>query len=355
MGGPGVGDRTGDVRAQSPAVPVGDRVQLGRGLFAPRPFGRPVGGVEQRQRAAAGVLCGLRGRVVAQVGGEEGIRTGGPHVVEETVAGASGDRDGADLALRIAGRADALRGGGEAGRGVRRELGERHRVRQLADPAEPAAALGVARVRHQRAEDPQVQGARQGVGDAGVGGVGVGVRDVQGDVVLDQGVHDLALEGRGRDRRRTAQIERVVGDEEIGAELHRFVDDLLDRVDGEQHTADLGIGVAADRPDGIPPFGPLGGQRASSAVRTSDSTGTEGRLPPRCDRERGPGRGGPLPAPPGAGEAPYATPGRVGCTRPGPPSKPPPQPPNPPPANRAFATLMREVRQLALIGRKYEN
>ncbi|GAU69386.1 putative hypothetical protein [Streptomyces sp. NBRC 110611] len=51
----------------------------------------------------------------------------------------------------------------------------------------------------------------------------------------------------------------MVGDEEVGAELHRLVDDLLDRVDGEQHTADLRIGVTADRAYGVPPFGPLGG------------------------------------------------------------------------------------------------
>lgn len=197
--------------------------------------------------------------MVAQVGGEERIHTGRAYVVEETVAGAAGDGEGPDLAVRVTGRPDALRGGGQPARGVRGEVGQRHRMRQLADPAEAPAACRIARVRDQRAEDAQVQGAGQGVGDTGVGGVGVGVRDVQGDVVLDERVHDLALEGRGRDRRRPAQIERVVGDEKVGTELHRLVDDLLDRVDGEQHPADLGAGISADRADGVPPFGPLGG------------------------------------------------------------------------------------------------
>ncbi len=130
---------------------------------------------------------------------------------------------------------------------------------QLAHPAQAAASLGVARVRHQGPYDVHVEGARQRVGDAGVGGVGVGVGDVQGDVVLDEGVHHAALEGGGRDRRRPAQVQRVVGDEQVRAQLHRLVGDLLDGVHREQDPGDLLAGVAHDGADRVPGLGPLGG------------------------------------------------------------------------------------------------
>lgn len=132
---------------------------------------------------------------------------------------------------------------------------------QLADAAETAAAERIGGVRYERTHHPQVQRAREGVGDPGVGGVGVGVRDVQGDAVSDQGVNDPALEGVGRDRGRTAQIERVVRDDQLGTELHGLVGDLLDGVDGEEDAVDgvTGVrGVTADRADGVPGFGPLG-------------------------------------------------------------------------------------------------
>ncbi|GAA3066051.1 hypothetical protein GCM10020000_57540 [Streptomyces olivoverticillatus] len=87
------------------------------------------------------------------------------------------------------------------------------------------------------------------------------MRDVQGDVVLDEGVHGAALEGGGRDGRRTAQVERVVGDEQVGAEPHGFVHDLLHGVDGEEDPADRCVRVAADRADGVPLLGPLRGAR----------------------------------------------------------------------------------------------
>lgn len=118
---------------------VGKRVELGGRLLAPGPFGGPVGGVDQAERR---VPHGLGRRVVAQVGGEEGVDARGAHGVEEAVAGAAADGDGAQIRLRVAGHPDALRGGGEPGGGPGGEGGEGLGVVQFADPAESAPPSG---------------------------------------------------------------------------------------------------------------------------------------------------------------------------------------------------------------------
>lgn len=196
--------------------------------------------------------------MVAQVGGEEGVHARGAYDVEEAVAGAAADGDRADDGLGVAGDADALRGGGESLGGAGGQLPHGQRVVQLADPAQSPAAGLVRRVRYEGSYDPEVQGAGQRVAHPRVRRVRVGVGDVQRDVVLDEGVDDPALEVGRRDRRRTAQVERVVGDQQVGAQLHRLVDDLLDRVDGEQDPRDLLVGVAHDGADRVPGLGPLG-------------------------------------------------------------------------------------------------
>ncbi len=150
---------------------------------------------------------------------------------------------------------------------------------EFADAAQAPAALGVGGVRHEGAYDAEVEGPGEGVGDTRVGGVGVGVGYVQRDVVLDQRVHDPALEVRGRDRGRAAQIERVVGDQQVGAELDGLVDDLLDGVDGEQDPGDLLAGVAHDRADRVPGLGPLGGPQVLQRGDDFRQTGHGPRLP----------------------------------------------------------------------------
>ncbi|SCE15839.1 hypothetical protein GA0115249_11443 [Streptomyces sp. PpalLS-921] len=235
---------------------VGQCVELRGGLLAPGPLGGPVRGVDQAERR---VLDGLGGRVVAQVRGEEGVHPGGAYGVEEAVAGTAAHRDPSHDGVRVAGRPDALRGGGEPGGGAGGEVAEGLGPVQFADPAEAAAAGGVGRVRYEGAGHAQVERPGEGVGDAGVGGVGVGVRDVQGDVVLDQPVHHPALEGGRGDRRRTAQVERVMGDDQLGAEGTGLVGDRLHGIDGEEDPVHLGVRVAADGADRVPSFGPLGG------------------------------------------------------------------------------------------------
>ncbi len=233
-------------------------------------------GVDQRE---GGLLAGLGRRVVAQVRRDEGVDAGGPYVGEEAVARAAADGDGADERVRVAGDADALRGGGQPGGDAGGEVAQGGRRVEFTDAAEAPAARGVGGVGDEGAGDPQVQRSREGVGDAGVGAVGVGVGDVQRNVVLDQGVHGAALEGGRRDRRRTAQIEGVVGDEEVRAELHGFVDGLLDRVDGEQDPAHPGVGIAADRTDRVPALGPLRGPEGVERGDDFRQTGHADRLP----------------------------------------------------------------------------
>lgn len=118
---------------------VGKRVELRGRLLAPGPLGGPVRGVDQAERR---LLHGLGHRVVAQIGGEEGVDAGGSYGVEEAVAGSAADDDGAHEGLRVAGRPDALRGGGEPGSGPGGEGGQGLGVVQLADPAESAPAVG---------------------------------------------------------------------------------------------------------------------------------------------------------------------------------------------------------------------
>lgn len=252
-------------------------------------------GVDEGERA---LLAGLGRRVVAQVGGEEGVHAGGADLPEEAVAGAAADGDGADDRVRVAGDADALGGLRQPGGGAGGELPQGLGVVEFADPAEAPAARGVAGVGDERSGDAQSEGAGEGVGDAGVGGVGVGVGDVQRDVVLDQRVHDAALEGAGLDGGGAAQIEGVVGDDQVGAQLHRLVDDVLHGVHGEQDAADLGVGIAADGSDGVPLLGPRGGPQDVQRGDDFGETGHRPRLP--SVRER---------------QSPYGVPGGRGSSR----------------------------------------
>lgn len=207
--------------------------------------------------------------MVAQVGGQVRVHARRPDLREEAVAGAAAHRDAADRGGRVAGHPQAGRGRGQPARGLPGELGEAQRLLQHADPAEPAAPRGVGRVRHERPGDPQPHRRGERVGDAGVGAVGVGMGHVEGDAAPDQVVDDPALEaGRADrcDRGRTAQIQRVVRDEEPGAGGDRLVHDLLHGVHGEDDPGDLGRRVAAHQPHGVPALGQGGGPQGVEGV-----------------------------------------------------------------------------------------
>ncbi len=135
----------GHMGAQGPAVPVGDLVELGRGLLAPRPLGGPVRRVDQ---GGAAVLLGLGGRVVAQVGGEDRR----PRPAARTSAKRLSPEPPQTATVRIARSGSpatrspaAVAGSRAAARAANSR--ERQRVRQLADPAEAAAAGRVGRRR----------------------------------------------------------------------------------------------------------------------------------------------------------------------------------------------------------------
>ena len=154
--GPDVGDEVGDDgldRRASARSSRGEHVE-------PRPLGRPVGGVEQRRPAAGEVFAR---RMVAQVGGEVGVDTGGRGLVEERVAGAADDRERrASARVRIARR--HVRPPAVAGsrpRDVSGELGQRHRPGQAGRPG-PGAARRVSSGRTSQ----QTQPGGEGVGDA---------------------------------------------------------------------------------------------------------------------------------------------------------------------------------------------
>ncbi len=237
--------------------------------------------VEQRERSR-GIrhsFAGLAHRVVAQVRGEEGVDTRGTYIVKETVAGATAHSDRTHRRVEVPRHPDPLRRRRQPVGRAAREFAQRQRVLELADPAEAAASRGVGGVRDQRADDADVERARERVGDAGVGLVGVGVRDVQRDVVLDQCVDGAALEVRGGHRRRTAQVERVVGDQQVRAELHRLVDDSLDGVDREEHPAHLGVRIPGDRADRVPSLGEGRGPEGFEGGGYFRQTGHAPRLP----------------------------------------------------------------------------
>jgi hypothetical protein len=234
--------------------------------------GRPAVGEES-------CLLGLGGGVVPQISGEIDVHARPAYVAEEAVAGAAAHGDGTDRLLRVA--RDPQPGGG-----VRQALGrplgelrERERSVEFADPAQAPAARRVGRVGHQRAGHPQPHGCREGVGDPRIGPVGVGVGDVQRDIVLDQGVHDPALEAGGRHGRRATQIEGVVGDEQIGSRPYRLVRDLVHRIHGEEHPRHLGLRIAAHQADGIPLLGPLRGPEGFERGNDNGQFGHGSRLP----------------------------------------------------------------------------
>ncbi len=244
-----------------------------------------MGGVDEDERR---VLAGLGRRVVAQVGGEVRVDAGRPYGVEQAVAGAAADGDRADgRAAGGSGGADPLRGGGEACGGQLGELGDAQGPFELADAAQAPAARRVAGVGHEGSRDAQPEGGGEGVGDAGVGAVRVGVGDVEGDPVADERVHDAALERVGRDGRGAPQVERVVGDEEVGAEADGLVHDRGDRVDGEQHPPDLGVRVTADRADGVPALGPFAGPEGVEGGGHVGESGHAPRLPASRERASG--------------------------------------------------------------------
>ena len=85
-----------------------------------------------------------------------------------------------------------------------------------------------------------------------LGHVGVGVRDVEGDVADDQVGDAGTLGARRRDAVHPAQQQRVVGDEQVRPQRARLGDDGQGRVDGQVDAAHDLVGVPGDQPDAVP-------------------------------------------------------------------------------------------------------
>src|SRR5690606_7560531 len=198
---------------------------------------RPVGGVDEGGPAAGEVLAG---GMVPEIGGEEGVGSGGGRVGEVRVARTAAHRHGAHGPVGVAGAAHAPGGGGQGPRGALHQLGEAEGV-DAADPADaPARAFVLGAVEGpQRAQVGPAEPLGQGVGDAGGGDVGVGVGDVEADVAFDEGVEEVAfVVGGGVEAGDAAQEQRMVGDDEVTAAVEGFGDALGDDVDGAQGSPD---------------------------------------------------------------------------------------------------------------------
>ena len=211
--GPRVGAHCADVGLHpSRALPEGG-AQRALGAGQPDLLARPVPGVDEVGRAAAGLLAGLERRVVAQVGGDVDVGPARAHGVEQVVAGAAEHRDATHHGIRRTRDPDAARrraaGASPAARRRRAATSARARspTRPAAGPRTRSAAS--VRVRPQR--------LRQGLAHPVGRDVGVGVGDVERDVADDEVGDARALGARRRDAVHAAQEQRVVGEEQVGA------------------------------------------------------------------------------------------------------------------------------------------
>lgn len=91
----------------------------------------------------------------------------------------------------------------------------------------------------------------------------VGVCDVQRAHTAYQLMYDASSPRWRRRVAGTTQVERVAGDQQVGAGGECLRGDLFDAVDGKQHPAYVGGWVSADQAAGIP------GLREPSASSTS--------------------------------------------------------------------------------------
>jgi hypothetical protein len=84
------------------------------------------------------------------------------------------------------------------------------------------------------------------------------VRHEQRGAGPDETMHQPALGIVGRHPVHGREEQWVVGDEEFRPGAEHLVDDGGGGIDGEQHSANRLVAVAAHQPDGVPALGQLG-------------------------------------------------------------------------------------------------
>ena len=103
----------------------------------------------------------------------------------------------------------------------------------------------------------EVQGVAECLVHARNGGIGVSVRPEQAALAFDEGVQHVPFIIRVGDELRTAQQQRVVGDEQPRAVFYGFVSGGGEGINGEVHVPHGGGGAPADQPGCVPPGGQL--------------------------------------------------------------------------------------------------
>lgn len=203
--------------------------------------------VDEIRGAAAGLLSRLEGRVVSQVRGDVHVGAAGPHRVELVITGAAEHGHARDLAVGVAGDPQSTRRRGEHLAQPACELSQRQRCRQLADPPS-----GIPFDLGESTLGGEPQRVREHPTHPGVRDVGVGVRDVEGDIGEDEAGHARALGAGRRDRVDATEQERVVRHEQVRAPDGRLLDDGERGVEGEQDAPDGLVEIPGHQADPVP-------------------------------------------------------------------------------------------------------
>lgn len=197
----------------------------------------------EQSRSAGGDA--VKGAVMAQIGSDEGIDLGGRDFWQQRSTSPAANGDPPYDAPRIAGEPDPARGLRQRRADPMSEVcqGLWHGQPTAApDPGDRAQGLDV----------NQPDGRRESVGDARPGDVGIRVDRVVRDPGADHAMDEATLGIIGRHPVHPVEEQRVMRNEQIHARLDRLGHRVVDDVDGEQHSADRRLGVAANQAGRVP-------------------------------------------------------------------------------------------------------
>ena len=203
-------------------------------------------------QCAASIDQMILGAVVAQIRGDIDIGYL-CRCTQEGIPRTSADGYGANCRCGITSDAHPVRGCRQRTCHERAEGLQGQRSSQRADAPRPESR--VTSIGHEGSQIGEPQYLGEGIADPRAGVISIRVRAEECDAVLDAAGNDFAL-GRGcRYFVNPMQEKRMMGDDELSAAGHRLVDDLRQRVNGEENCVDLGIEPPAGQPHGIPVLG----------------------------------------------------------------------------------------------------